>query len=135
MRTDVLAFMAVLLLAILFAALYHPSGEKSSHEAPAVEKSADDTGGPALKGDVSRGREIATGLCGGCHAIPPATVSPQPPAPPFAEVAGRWPPDDLAEALAEGIVVGHEGHVIMPEFSFNPQQIEDLLAYMQSLRK
>ena len=37
--------------------------------------------------------------------------------------------DHLAEALAEGIVVGHP---IMPEFAFDPPEIYTLLTYIES---
>jgi len=69
--------------------------------------------------------------CGRCHAIGLDDRSPLPVAPPFREVAKRYPPDNLAEALAEGIVTGHEG---MPEFVFEPEQIVAIVEYLQSLR-
>jgi mono/diheme cytochrome c family protein len=51
-------------------------------------------------------------------------------APPFRLLPGRYPVEHLAEALAEGIVVGHPA---MPEFTFNPPEIDALLSYLQSL--
>ena len=42
--------------------------------------------------------------------------------------------DDLAEALAEGILTGH-GPVEMPEFTLDPDQIDALLAYLHSVQK
>jgi len=38
--------------------------------------------------------------------------------------------EHLAESLAEGIVVGHND---MPEFLFEPDDVEALLAYIASL--
>ena len=38
---------------------------------------------------------------------------------------------DLAEALAEGIMTAHPQ---MPVFTFTPEQIDDLLAYLDSLK-
>jgi len=51
-------------------------------------------------------------------------------APPFRVLPHRYPVANLAEALAEGIVVGHPA---MPEFTFEPDEINALLTYIQSL--
>ena len=48
-------------------------------------------------------------------------------APPFRTLHERYPIDDLAEALAEGIVTGHP---TMPEFRLDPAQINDVIAYL-----
>jgi hypothetical protein len=53
-------------------------------------------------------------------------------APPFRVVVTRYPPEDLAESLAEGIVSGHPD---MPEFVFEPPEIEAILAYLGSLTR
>jgi hypothetical protein len=45
----------------------------------------------------------------------------------------RYPLSDLQEALAEGIIVGHEG-LEMPQFQFSPRMIDALLAYMNSVQ-
>jgi hypothetical protein len=42
----------------------------------------------------------------------------------------RYPVENLAEALAEGIVTGHSA---MPEFTFKPDEIDALLTYIASL--
>ena len=44
--------------------------------------------------------------------------------------AKRNPVEHLAEALGQGIVVGHKD---MPEFLFEPADVEVLLAYIASL--
>ena len=43
----------------------------------------------------------------------------------------RCPIEQLAEALAEGLVTGHPA---MPEFTFEPDDIDALLTYMASLK-
>ena len=92
-------------------------------------------GAASVSADAGEGRALAERLCAACHAVSPAaTESPHPKAPPLAVVAGRWPPEFLAEALAEGIVVAHDAAQPMPEFSLNPDEIEDLLDYLQRLR-
>ena len=45
-------------------------------------------------------------------------------------VVTRYPPQDLAEALAEGIVSGHPD---MPQFVFPSSQIEAIVAYLNTL--
>jgi cytochrome c len=78
----------------------------------------------------ARGRAIAERHCARCHAIGREGASPQPLAIPFRELPKRYPVAQLAEALAEGIVTGHP---MMPEFTFDPPQIEALIAYLESL--
>jgi hypothetical protein len=46
-------------------------------------------------------------------------------------VVTRYPPQDLAEALAEGISTGHPD---MPEFVFQPAEIEAIVAYLNHLK-
>jgi len=69
--------------------------------------------------------------CAACHAISETGDSPFPKAPPFREVVKRYDPSNLQEALAEGIVTGHEG---MPQFEFNPDEITAIIAYLNTLK-
>lgn len=85
------------------------------------------------EGDPAAGEALAARLCTGCHAIAKGEPSLAPAAPPLASFAERWPLEHLEEAFAEGIVVGHSGGVRMPEFVLEPQQIDDLLAYLATL--
>ncbi len=85
-------------------------------------------------GDVAAGKVLATTFCSVCHDISGGQQSPQAAAPPFAEVVTRWPVEYLAEALAEGISVNHQQALQMPEFAFEPEQIDNLLAYLESLK-
>ncbi len=91
---------------------------------------------PAFSGEqadpaLEKGRLLAQSLCARCHAIGTSGDSPFEPAPPFRTMAQKWPIDSLAEAFAEGIVVGHPA---MPEFKFEPEQIGALLTYMESVQ-
>jgi len=79
-----------------------------------------------------RGREIAEKQCARCHAIGREGASRLPLAVPFRELPKRYPIQQLGEALAEGIVTGHPD---MPEFAFEPPQIEALLAYLESVAR
>ncbi len=95
---------------------------------------ADDTPRPAAGAqarDITAGRELAEERCGGCHATGEGQAdSPHKQAPPFAQVAQRYPAESLGEALAEGIMVGHED---MPEFRFDEREVHDLITYLKSL--
>jgi len=81
---------------------------------------------------VETGREIAQSHCARCHGISRIDESPLEQAPPFRRLHERYPIEQLAEALAEGIVVGH---MEMPAFQFEPREIEALLAYLGTLER
>jgi len=95
---------------------------------------ASDPAAPPTPGQIDEGRAIAERLCSGCHAVGPEGASAEPAAPPFHTLGQRWPIEYLAEALAEGIIVGHEADVRMPEFRFEPAEIDALLAYLESVQ-
>jgi len=85
----------------------------------------------AQSGRVQRGFTFAQTNCSQCHAIGRFGESPIPEAPPFRTLHTRYPIEDLAEAFAEGITTGHPS---MPQFQLDPAQINDLLAYLQSVQ-
>lgn len=89
---------------------------------------------PASTALLKEGAGLARNNCGSCHAIGPTGASPNPKAPPFRRLARRYPLSHLEEALAEGIVVGHEG-LDMPQFRFDTREVEALLAYLASIQK
>lgn len=79
---------------------------------------------------AARGHAIIAANCARCHAIGKDDTSPHMEAPPFRVVVTRYPPENLAEALAEGITSGHPD---MPEFVFQPAEIEAIVAYLGTL--
>lgn len=85
---------------------------------------------PAPEDELARGRAIAEVHCSRCHAIANEGASPMEGAPPLRDLQRRYPVDSLAEALAEGIVTGHPQ---MPVFTFSTDEIDGLLAYLESL--
>ncbi len=88
------------------------------------------TGVAAAADDLAqRGRIIADTYCSGCHATGATGASPLPDAPPMRQFKQRWPVESLAEALAEGIMVGHPE---MPEFAMTTSEIDAFLAYLDS---
>jgi mono/diheme cytochrome c family protein len=86
------------------------------------------------EGSIEAGRAIAQRLCARCHATSGPGPSPVEQAPPFGTFGQNWPVEYLAEAFAEGIVTGH-GPVRMPAFVFEPEEIDDLLAYLESVQE
>ena len=81
---------------------------------------------------LAEGEQLARANCGACHAIGPAGTSPRPGAPAFRDLHKRYPVDQLAESLAEGIVTGHPD---MPMVSFDEAQVASLIAYLRSLER
>ena len=77
------------------------------------------------------GHGILRQNCARCHAIDAGSASPEPKAPPFRDIVKRYDPSALEEALAEGIVTGHDK---MPEFTFEPDQISAIVAYLDTLK-
>jgi cytochrome c len=88
---------------------------------------------PAFAGSAQRGAIFAQKNCAICHAVGIGGDSPNPRSPPFREIAHKYPPRDLEEALGEGIVVSHD--MPMPQFELDPNDIEDLIAYLEKLRQ
>ena len=92
----------------------------ASAAAPSIQRQA-----------IEAGRTLAQSHCATCHAIGKRGQSPNSQAPRFATLAQRYPLDNLAEAFSEGILVGHGP---MPEFQFDPDQIDSLIAYLRSVQ-
>lgn len=85
---------------------------------------------PGQQAARERGRVLVERECAGCHAVSRTGQSRHASAPPFRELPRKYTIEHLAESLAEGIVVGHKD---MPEFLFEPDDIEAILAYISSL--
>ncbi len=79
----------------------------------------------------ARGQALVQRNCGMCHATGRTGDSPFHPAPPFRDLNRRYKIDDLAEALAEGLITGHPA---MPEFRFSPAEVNDIIRYMRSIQ-
>src|SRR5262245_22249452 len=81
-------------------------------------------GGSALAQDRAameqRGEALLAKHCARCHAIGRGGESPHAAAPPFRTLSRKYPVENLSEALAQGISVGHPD---MPEFVFEPDEI------------
>jgi len=87
----------------------------------------------AAEKDLSnKGEALVRQNCSRCHAIGKEGESPHPQAPPFRTLSSRYPIEDLAESLAEGIVSGHPD---MPIFVFSPADVEAIIDYLNSIQE
>ena len=89
--------------------------------------------GPAMAqgdADVEAGRKLAELHCSRCHAVGNEGTGLMEGALPLRDIKLRYPVEDLAEALAEGMITAHRQ---MPVFTFSTEEIDDLLAYLDSL--
>jgi mono/diheme cytochrome c family protein len=115
-------------------------GEETTMASPAIPRRAPISlvaatalmalcGTPATaQGDQSaRGLKLVMEKCARCHATGRADLSPDPKAPPFRNFGKTYPPEHLAEALAEGIVTGDNN---MPEFKFDPRDVDAIIDYL-----
>jgi cytochrome c len=85
----------------------------------------------AEKDLTDKGEVLVRQKCGQCHAVGAEGESPNKEAPPFRTLSSKYPIENLAEALAEGIVSGHPE---MPIFVFNPHEVDAILAYLESIQ-
>lgn len=81
---------------------------------------------------IAAGKSILSKQCSSCHQIEAAGASKLPAAPPFRELMQRYNPEDLEEALGEGLASGHPD---MPEFVFEPDDIAAIVAYFATLKR
>ena len=87
---------------------------------------------PGLEPAAQRGLTLARTHCARCHSIDRVTASPLVIAPPFRTLHKKYPVENLQEALAEGISTGHP---TMPEFRFDPGQVNDIISFLKSLER
>ena len=78
-----------------------------------------------------QGQALLASNCARCHAIASTGESPHREAPPFRTLGQKYPIDWLAEALGEGLSTGHPD---MPEFVFEPGEINAILTYLKSIQ-
>jgi cytochrome c len=85
----------------------------------------------ALAQSAQRGVVIARTYCAKCHSIDKLSPSALKDAPPFRDLHRKYPVENLEESLSEGIVTGHPS---MPEFQFDPGQVRDFIAFLNTLK-
>lgn len=106
--------------------------EQERSAAPADARTVE-AGSEHAPGKVAKGRAIVEENCADCHAVEGAGPSPVEDAPAFSTLSQNYPVAHLAEALAEGILVGHP-EVEMPEFVFAPDEIGAIIAFLESVQ-
>ena len=79
-----------------------------------------------------RGEALLMTNCARCHAVGRTGDSPRPGAPRFRTLSGKYPIESLAEALGQGLSVGHED---IPEFVFDPADVGAILDYLKSIQE
>ena len=89
------------------------------------------TGSKAASDPATQGFNLLRANCARCHAIDEASLSPEPKAPPFRVIVTKYQPEALEEALAEGIVTGHEQ---MPVLTFEPDEATAIISYLNTLK-
>lgn len=77
------------------------------------------------------GRAIAEAQCAACHSVGEYGDSPNVDAPPLRYALANHGETVLAEELINGIQVTHQ----MPGFQFNPQGVDALIVYLQSIQQ
>ena len=82
--------------------------------------------------DVKHGEQLVQQKCGPCHATAKTGDSPHKEAPAFRTLGQRYPIESLEESLGEGIMSGHPD---MPEFSFDADEVGDIIAYLKSIQQ
>jgi mono/diheme cytochrome c family protein len=81
-------------------------------------------------GNPQKGAELARDVCAECHAVSERQrLSPNPRSPTFYEVANT--PGMTAAALTVTLTTPHAG---MPMFMFTPEQRQDIIGYILSLK-
>ncbi len=80
----------------------------------------------------AEGLRLVEAHCAECHAIGPDDASRHPEAPAFRTLSERYPVEFLAEALVEGIDVGHPD---MPLFEATQEEMAAIIAYLSSIQQ
>lgn len=115
-------------LLVLASVACGPAAETSPPGASAANASGPET--EAWEADPTIGRQIASDLCGRCHALEGEGPRPHPAAPPFPVLARRLSAEALLPRLEEGIRAVHPD---MPEIRLAPAEIDSFLAFWSSL--
>ncbi len=90
--------------------------------------SAADSAGQQL---LQSGQSLLAQHCSVCHAIGANDESRYRQAPAFRNLSQKYQVALLEEALAEGIMTGHPD---MPEFEFEVDEIDAIIAYLESIQ-
>lgn len=87
--------------------------------------------GPAPAPLAARGQARAEAQCGGCHAVGRSGVSPSRNAPPFHAVINQ---EDLTAGAVSGWLRGAHNYPSEMNFALSESEVEELVAYLMTLR-
>jgi cytochrome c len=87
---------------------------------------------PAQSPAAQRGLTFARLHCAQCHSLDAVSESPLKIAPPFRDLHRKYPVESLRRPLSEGIIANHP---TMPQFRLGADQVNDVIAFMQSLER
>ncbi|MDO8411852.1 MAG: cytochrome c [Phenylobacterium sp.] len=84
----------------------------------------------ALSPAAERGQQFVLRACAGCHAVAGREASPNAVAPAFASIRMRHTEVGLERSLAQ---IAREGHGEMPPIYMTGAEMDDIVAYIESL--
>lgn len=99
--------------------------------APGTDNPPAMLGKPTSPSPDTRAPALVEGACGGCHAVEPPFLSPNPAAPSFASIADR--PGLSQQSLAAWLGEAHNYPEDM-DFTLTPRQVDQIAAYTVTLR-
>ena len=99
--------------------------------APGTDHPPPMVGKPASPSPDTRAPAFVEAACGGCHAVEPPFLSPNPASPSFAAIANR--PGLSEKSLGDWLADAHNYPEEM-DFTLTRKQIDQIAAYMVTLR-
>jgi hypothetical protein len=115
-----------------FAILAAPLLALAACQTPGSENPPPMVGKRTAPSADTRAPAFIEAACGGCHAVQPPFLSPNPQAPSFEAIANRRGVTD--ETLGDWLTDAHNYPDVM-DFDLEPRHIEEVAAYMVTLRR
>ena len=115
---------ALAFLAVPLAALGACQNPGSENPPPMLGK-------PTSPSRDTRAPAFVEGACGGCHAVEPPFLSPNPRSPSFAAIANRR---GLSEKSLADWLTGAHNYPEQMDFTLTAAQIDEIAAYMVTLQ-
>lgn len=88
---------------------------------------------PAVPADPARGKRLAERWCASCHLVSAEQKSASADAPSFAALANT--PGRTEDGIADFLTLPGTTHKRMPDLSLSRVEIDDIAAYIASLKK
>ena len=100
-------------------------------QTPGSENPPPMLGKPTSPSRDTRAPAFVEGACGGCHAVEPPFLSPNPRSPSFAAIANRR---GLSEKSLADWLTGAHNYPEQMDFTLTAAQIDEIAAYMVTLQ-